>query len=81
MTGSKMQADSILEMWVVTHNTKDFPGLYVVRVHEVGPGHTNPTDRHQTAPTLEAIRALVPEGKVKIERHPNDDPVIVETWL
>jgi hypothetical protein len=76
-----MKTDSILEMWVVTHNTEDFPGLYVVRVHEVGPGYTHPTDKYQTAPTLEAIRELVPEGKVKIDRHPNDDPVIVETWL
>lgn len=73
--------DNILEMWVVTHNTEDFPGLYVVRIHEVGPGYTRPTEQHQTAATLEEIREFVPQGKVKIDRHPTDDPVIVETWL
>jgi len=72
---------STLKMWVVTHNTKDFPGLYVVRIHEIGPGTTSPTQQHFTASSLEEIRKFIPVDKVRIERHPIDDPVIVESWI
>lgn len=31
--------------------------------------------------TLERARYLIPPGLVRLERDPNDDPVIVETWV
>lgn len=71
----------MLEMWVVTHKTKDFPGLYVVRVHEIGPGTTRPTEQFHTAATIEEIRKFIPADKVRIDRHSQDDPVIVESWV
>ena len=76
-----MNETKTLKMWVVTRNTKDFPGLYVVRVHEIGPGTTKPTDQYHAATTLEEIHKFIPADKVRIDRHPQDDPVIVESWV
>lgn len=68
-------------MWVVTHKTKDFPGLYVVRIHEIGSGYTRPTEQFHTAPSLEEVRKFIPLGMTKLPRDPQDDPVIVESWV
>lgn len=86
MSQSETTHRSVLNIWVVTHDTKDFPGLYVVRIHEIeiGPGYTGytrPTDQFHTAPSLEEIRKFIPAGMTKVFRDPQDDPVIIESWI
>jgi len=34
-----------------------------------------------TASTLEELREKLPFGLHRLPRNPNDDPVIVETWV
>ena len=69
-------------MVAVYDHPKDFPESYVARVHIVGRG------RHWPSPTifivrdtLEAVRAAIPAGMHRMNRSPNDDPCIVETYL
>lgn len=71
----------VLDIFVITHKTKDFGELYVIRKHEISPGETHPTDEFKTANSLEEARNLIPEGKVCLARDVNDDPVIVESWI
>lgn len=71
----------ILTIWTVFYNPADFPGQYVLRAfHEVkGSMLVNPVAH--TADSLEAIRAKVPPGCIRIPAMPGDDPAIVEAWF
>lgn len=71
----------ILPMWVITHKTKDFGDKYVARPHAVGVKTVTPLNKYLLADTLEEIREMLPPGLVCMPRQPEDDPVIVETWL
>jgi hypothetical protein len=75
--------DDSLTIWTITHRPVDLPGVeYAARRHRILAGevqvHTGPP---LTAPSLEEIRALLPPGLHRIERSPEDDPVIVESWI
>lgn len=64
-------------------NTTDYPGKYVVRDHAVlkgGKQGVAPKPR-VVGRTLEEVRQTIPWGKVLMQRHEQDDPVIVETWM
>lgn len=52
-----------------------------MRIHEIGPGYTLPTEQFHTAPSLEEVRKFIPLGMTKLPRDPQDDPVIVESWV
>lgn len=72
----------ILSMWVVYDHPRDQPESWVVRRHVIErPGTHRPTDDHSLHQTLEEARAAIPMWCVRMERHPDDDPVIVEVWL
>ena len=69
-------------MVTIYEHPKDYPKSYVARVHIVGRG------RHWPSPTifivrdtLEEVRAAIPAGMHRMNRSPNDDPCIVETYL
>lgn len=64
-------------MWVIYYNTSDYPDKFVARKWIGG----SPTDDFLVTDTIEEARAKVPSGLVCINRYPQDDPVIVETWL
>lgn len=66
-----------LEIWVVYDNPTDFPGLFIARKWV---GET-PTQELLQAETLEQLRAKLPQGLVRLDRHSGDDAKIVETWL
>jgi hypothetical protein len=66
-----------LEMFVVYDHPRDFPGHFVVRRWLGG----RPTADFAIADTLEAARAEVPIGLHRLPREPDDDRVIVETWV
>jgi hypothetical protein len=71
-----------LPMWVVYDHPADYPDRYVARQHVVGIAGDQSTDRTMVSLSLESIRtALANQGLVCITRNPEDDPVIVETWL
>ena len=71
----------ILPNFTVFFNPQDFPGKYVVRLFD---GNL-PTRLLVVKNTLEEARAAIPQapplGFVRMERSPNDDPVIVEVWM
>lgn len=73
--------ENALNIWVVYANPADYPGEFVARrwiVHGVG----KPTDDIRRAAALSELRDwLMAHGLVRLERHPTDDPCIIETWL
>lgn len=76
-----MSAD-ILSLWVVTHNPKDFPGMYVARETLLGPhGEHRVSEAALVASTLSQLRDKLPEGLHRMARWAEDDPVIIEVWL
>jgi endonuclease V-like protein UPF0215 family len=61
----------------VYKNPADYPGKYIARLWDVD----RPTNIIAIAESLEEIREAKPAEMVIMQRHPNDDPVIVETWI
>lgn len=74
-------SDRELLFWTVYDHPLDFPEAFVVRAHRVTAGRSEPTDKIFVAPTLEEVRTLVPPGLHRLNRRPDDDPKIVETWI
>lgn len=85
-----------LTVWVIYFNPTDYPGKYVLRAHDVFAGNPEPVIRPTCVvrSSLEEARAACPtfqmhehDGRtyatelVRMERHPSDDPTIVETWI
>jgi len=73
--------EAVLPYWVVTSNPSDFRGKIVVRRWNVRDGQTESTNEHHVYDSLEQARRHRPEGTTTIPRDPQDDPVIVETWI
>ena len=70
-----------LPMWVVyTPTTRQYPGLWVARMHVSLPD-TKPTRFVISHDTLEELRSILPKGLVCIGRMANDTPEIVEVWM
>lgn len=61
---------------VYDHPT-DYPEKFVARLWDCN----IPTRIMATADTLEEIREKIPSNMVKMDRHPKDDPCIVEVWI
>lgn len=75
------ELEAAVHIWTVYRNPADYPGLYVAR-HSAADRdglHTGPVVAVGTS--LEQVRAALPPGLVRLDRHPTDDPVIVEVWL
>jgi hypothetical protein len=74
----------MLPMWTITDSPSDFFGLYVARKHIVDRGGVHVTDEVWTSPSLNTLRRVM-EGIEHMSgffpRSPQDDPVIVETWM
>ena len=65
-------------LWTVYDKPKDFPGLYVARKFTLA----GPTPTTMTSEDLDALRnALARMGLVPMARSPEDDPVIIESWI
>jgi len=74
----------IMTMWTIYAAPADFPDVpYVVRGWAVGPGfgEVTATGAIGFADTLDQARGCLPPGLACIQPSPEDDPVIVETWL
>lgn len=70
-----------LVVWVITHNTADYGDKYVVR-RQVPTSYELFVERSCTVcDTLEQARSKIPSGTECMTRDPDDDPVIVESWI
>jgi len=72
-----------MPMWVICKNPSDYPGKFTARLHiiDFDTKQSIPTKEMFVADTLDEARELIPQGLALIPRYPNDDPVIVETWI
>jgi hypothetical protein len=73
----------MLTMWTIYSSPADYPDVpFVVRGWAVGPyGALADTGALGFADTLDEARNMIPDGLVRMERSPDDDPVVVETWM
>lgn len=81
-SGRKSRMASIIV--TVYDHPQDFPHGYVARIHFIA----NDGKSTYTSPiiyigreTLEEVHAAIPSDMVKMMRHPQDDPVIIETYM
>jgi len=71
-----------LVLYTVYGSPRDYPGEFVVRRSVVAGGAVKiDPELFARAPTLDAVRALLPPHLYPLPRQPGDDPVIVEVWL
>lgn len=78
--------DTKIMMHVVTTKTKDYGDKFTVRrVCTTKQSHAMGTlyleNKVEVCDTLEDARKVIPEGFGKIDRFPDDDPIIVEVWI
>lgn len=81
---ASQESPDALSIWVIYDHPRDRPDLFVARRHEIADGASAPTDDHYAHKDLEMLRWQIQEenpGCICIPRDPNDDPVIIETWL
>lgn len=79
-----MSALDQLPMWVVYDHPKDFPRNYVARRWEWNDVAQDyfATPELMVAPDVDMIRTeLQKRGLVRLERHEDDGPKIMETWV
>lgn len=72
-----------LSMWVIYAKPLDAPDSFVARRWDMARGDRDfsPASACHVAPSLELVRAMLPEGLYRIDRSAGDEPHIVETWL
>lgn len=69
-------------IYAIYDHPKDYPDNFVVRAWRPrADGGLDVSLVAHLATSLEDARAWVPRGFARMDRHDNDDPVIVEVWL
>ena len=79
-----MNKPDVLQTWTIFRHPRDYPNSYVVRRFDIVPGSREPVPSmypHAIGPTLEAVRQTIPPGLMRFDRHPMDEPQIVEIWM
>lgn len=66
-----------LPLITIYNSPEDFTGKYVARLFDVDKA----TPYHVVESSYEDIKRAIPLHMQRLERNPNDDPVIVEVWL
>lgn len=75
---ARLVRQTTMPIITVYKNPTDYPDKYVARVFDVNKA----TNLAAVADTYEGLLEAIPTGNmVRLERNPNDDPVIVETWV
>jgi hypothetical protein len=75
---------TVMEMFVVYDRPLDYPEHYVMRRWIIGAVEGQPIpdkDYFVIAKTLDEVRVAIPPHCVRLERDPNDEPQIVESWI
>lgn len=76
--------DILLWNYAIYENPRDFPGKFVVRRWAIVRGGMEPLPEAEplgVVDTIEAARALVPQGLYPLGRQEQDDAVIREVWI
>lgn len=77
-----MKGPCSLTIWTVYDSPSDAPGLFMARRFEVTRTGAHATSETMTSTDLYDIRVeLARRGMVPLQRDPQDDPAIVETWV
>lgn len=71
----------MLVQFVVYEKPLDYPGKFVLRKWEVQANKLIPVPEVVTEDSIEKLRKHIPRGMIRMERHPQDEPQIVEIWL
>lgn len=75
---NRLVRQTTMPIITIFNSPTGYPGKYVARVFDVG----KPTNLAAVAGTYEDLLEAIPTRQmVRLERNPNDDPVIVETWV
>ena len=75
---ARLVKQTTIPIITVYRSPADYPGKFVARVWDVD----RPTFLAAVADTYEELMEAVPTRKmVRMARNPNDDPVIMETWI
>jgi hypothetical protein len=69
-----------LLIWTMYERPRDFPNSFICRPFSSKNG-AEPLPEYMQADSLKELRAQLPDGLTCMQRHPNDDANIVETWL
>lgn len=71
-----------LAMWTIFCSPRDYPGKYVLRRFDIGPGQVKPAlVPSAVGDTLEEVRKALPIWLVCFPRGEQDVPTIVESWM
>jgi hypothetical protein len=72
----------VLSIWTIYDRPTDYPNGYIARRHEVLASGPLATDDTVKADDLYTLRKhLLQAGLTRINRSPDDDAKIVESWL
>ena len=78
----QLRMEGYMPSFTITDHPSDYPDYFVARMHLTSKGATTAAafaimdrDVERLRTTLEAL------GLVKMDRSPEDDPVILETWI
>jgi hypothetical protein len=79
---ARSEEKGVLSLWTVYDKPSDVPGRYVAQRFELRPLGKQPTLDVLIAEDLADMRkALEDAGFVKLDRHPNDEAEIIESWV
>lgn len=67
--------------WTIYDHPSDYPDFFVVRRWRILPGHLISEKNCLLADSLIEAREHIPTGFVRVDRQPEDDSVILETWI
>lgn len=74
--------DNNLHIWTIYFKPSDHPDGYCARKHTLLEGESKPGGELLTGSTIEQLRErFSSQGLVCIGREPEDDSVIVESWI
>jgi hypothetical protein len=76
-------SEACMVLWTIYDHPSDYPNHFVVRRHGIDADFNVPLvdAKCKLADSLEEARELLPPGLHCLGREPEDDPVIVETWI
>ena|SRR5271167_3863521 len=71
-----------LPMWVIYYpSTREYPGVWVARMHVSLPGPPKATRFVMGHDSLEELRTILPPGLARMVRHELDVAEIAEVWI
>lgn len=71
-----------LLIWTIYDHPADFPEFFVARPHVIRPKSAGPLPMHLVAQDLDTLRAMLPDGLVRLARNPaHDHPNVIEVWV